>query len=65
MVLIENTCVDYVIFLHRYVGVLVTVEHANIKSFALSSHLLLYTGSAINPVIYTIMSGQFLVKMGK
>lgn len=49
----------YILNILRYVGVLFTVDHAKIKSFALSSHLLLYTSSAINPVIYTIMSGKF------
>ncbi|XP_078319784.1 orexin/Hypocretin receptor type 1-like isoform X2 [Crassostrea virginica] len=49
----------YILNILRYVRVLITVGHAEIKSFALTSHLLLYTSSAINPVIYTIMSGKF------
>ncbi|XP_061195571.1 orexin receptor type 2-like [Saccostrea echinata] len=49
----------YILNILRYFKVLNSMEHAEIKSFSLTSHLLLYLSSAVNPVIYTIMSGKF------
>ncbi|XP_062618302.1 orexin receptor type 2-like [Saccostrea cucullata] len=49
----------YILNILRYFKVLNSMEHAEIKSFSLTSHLLLYLSSAINPIIYTVMSGKF------